>query len=528
MANIDKTRKNILSLEKGGKPKRGKLNVILFYPNSYNIAITSLAFHRIYEIVGSVNETGIFRYFLDGTNDKRLLPLDRDVNLSEADIIAFFLSYEMDFFNLVKSLRLLKIPLFAEERKNKYPLIIGGGVAVTENPETVADFFDLLFIGEAEESLPAFIELFFKEEKREDILEKASYIKGVYNPEKVSFEYGNSGEIIKIKGSTLERGVYSYFEKDFSKSVFMTPLGEFGNTFLIELTRGCPAGCRFCISRTLYNPLRFAEKDLVISMMKEHMDAEKFGFMGASVSFHPHLKEFMETALASGKKFSISSLRAERIDMEFLRLLKAGGSQTITIAPEAGEDEMRERLNKGITKEHIEKAVNLSLMADIDAIKLYFMIGLPFEKQEDIDAIINMGKLIRHTEKLTKKYFKKISFNITPFVPKPLTPFQWAAFESLPSIKSKLNYLRKGLTALGINVYYDTPKWAYMEAVLSRGDRRARNILIKNIPSNKANLDFYASRIRSDEEIFPWDFINIGIPKEKLLQEWKKIRDSQY
>lgn len=530
MDTIEKIKKRILAAEKGKKSPKGRLNILLFYPNSYSIAITSLAFHRIYELISNINEVGIKRCFLEGVEEKELLILDDDngLNLSDIDIVAFFLSYEMDFFNLVKALKLLKIPFFATERNERHPLVIGGGVAVTENPEAVADFFDVLFIGEAEESLPPFINLFFETINRNEILEAASCITGVYIPQKVKFYYNDDGTIAKIDGPFVKKGVYENFAKDFAKTLFMTQLGEFGDTFLIELTRGCPGGCYFCISRTLYNPLRFADKDAVLALIKEQKEAQKFGLLGASVSFHPHIKEIMETILMTGKKFSISSLRVEKIDRDLIKLLKKGGSKTITIAPEMGREEMRKVINKGIREEQIENAIKLALDEGIEKLKLYFMIGFPFEDKEDIEAIIKFSRLIRHLENLNKKRFVKVSFNISPFVPKPFTPFQWASFENLASLKNKINYLRKTLVSEKINMHYDVPKWSYLEAVLSRGDRRVRKILMKGETTKsfgKANInpDFYALRERGEDELFPWDFIDIGIPKEAFLKEWQKI-----
>lgn len=529
MQNIEKIRKKILSLEKGAKPARGRLNVLLFYPNSYSIAITSLAFHRIYEVVNKIEEVGTIRCFLEGVDDKYILPVDGSFNLSEIDIIAFFLSYEMDFFNLVKAMKLLNIPLLSEARDIKYPVVIGGGIAVTENPEPVADFFDVLFIGEAEESLIAFLKLFFQFSGRNEIIEKASAIKGVYVPEKTRPVYNKDGTIDKIIGEKVERGVYTNFSNDFSTNVFTTKLGEFGDTYLIEITRGCPASCRFCISRTLYTPLRFANKEKVKELIKNQQEVSKIGLLGASVSFHPAIKEFMDTALSAHKKFSIASLRAEKLDKEFITLLKLGGSKTITIAPEAGTENMRNSINKGITKEHLENAITLALDAKFEGIKLYFMIGLPFEEQTDIDGIIEFANFIRHLEYVNKKNFKKVTFNISPFVPKPFTPFQWAAFEPVNSIKDKLNYLRKSLVAKGVNVHYDNPKWAYIEAIFSRGDRRVKQMLLKNekikfLETVKINPDFYALRERDESEIFPWDFIENTISKQSLLKEWQNIK----
>lgn len=532
MSNLDKLRKEILSTEKGKKPHKGRLNVLLFYPNSYEVAITSLAYHRIFEIINRVEDVGTLRCFLEGQEEKKILSLDRDFNLSNVDIVAFFLSYEMDFFNVVKALRLLNMPILSTERKDNYPIIIGGGIAVTENPEPVADFFDVLFIGEAEDSLKKFLKLFFEFREREDILEEASKIDGIYVPEKFSFEYYPDGTLKSITGGTVKKGFYKNFTSDFSQSLFMTEKGGFGNTFLIEMTRGCPASCRFCISRTLYSPVRFSDKEKVKEIINREKDAKRFGLLGASVSFHPAIKEIMDFLLVKGKSFSISSLRAEKLDEEFLELIKKGGSRSITIAPEAGTDNLRKKIKKGITFEDIERTVILSLNKEFEGLKLYFMIGLPFETTDDVKEILRLADVLKQIEKGYKKHFKKISFNITPFIPKPFTPLQWAALENPKKITEKINFLRKGLVTKGINVLYDKPKWAYLEALLSRGDRRVKNVLLKGddsdkIDEKKLNKDFYTRRERSEKEKFPWDFIDIGIDKNVFYKEWINLKANQ-
>jgi radical SAM superfamily enzyme YgiQ (UPF0313 family) len=512
MPDLIKMRKTLLAAEKGVKGKKARLNVALFYPNSYHVAVSSLSFHRIWELTNRVDDTGVSRYSLEGKGEQFILPLDTELDTSDIDIIAFFLSYEMDYFNVVKALKLLNIPLDANER-NGYPLIIGGGIALTQNPEPVADIFDVIFIGEAEESYPAFLKLFFQYESKEEILDRAKMIDGVYIPSKYSFEYNSDGTISNIIGGKIKKTSHKNFSKDFARSIFITDKGEFSNTFLIELTRGCPAHCRFCISRTLYAPVRFSDKNAVMDLIDESSDAGRFGLLGASVSFHPDIKEVMSFILSKDKTFSISSLRAERLDKEFVSLLKRGGTKTMTIAPEAGSETLRNRICKGITDEHIENAVSLALQEAMEGLKLYFMIGLPGETWEDIEAIIKMSGLIRRTENTSRKKFRKISFTISPFIPKPFTPLQWSVFEGVGGISKKINYLRKKLVGDGIAVLYDQPKSAYVQAVLSRGDRKLRYFLDKggdrkDFRSLNINPSFYAERERGEDEIFPWNIID--------------------
>lgn len=519
-------RRKILSQEKSAFQKKGRLNILLFYPNNYEIAITSLAFHRILEVINRFKEIGIRRYFLEGQGSKELLALDGETSLNEVDLIAFFLSYEMEIFNIIRALKLLKIPLYRDQRSEAYPLLVVGGVVVTENPEPFAEFFDVLFIGEAEESLPAFLSCLFQSERREEVLEKAGEIEGLYIPSTVKVSYDERGLVKNIEGKKVVRGVYRRFHEDFSKTILHTKPGKFGDTFLIELTRGCPGQCGFCISRTLYQPVRFAQKDKVISLISDVKEEKRIGLLGASVSFHPNIKEIMEFILLKGKEFSISSLRAEKVDREFAELLKRGGTKTITIAPEAGSERLRRIINKGISEEDIERAIINALQVGIEQLKMYFMIGLPFEEKEDVEAIVKLAKLVRQIEKGCNKRFKKVTFSVNPFVPKPFTPFQWAYFSTLKDMKEKMNYLRKSLAMMGISVLSDSLRWAQIEAVISRGDRRLASFLAegrKNVSDQY--ITFYGERRREEWEIFPWDFIDMGIKKEKLLQQWKGLEN---
>ncbi|MCX7770344.1 MAG: B12-binding domain-containing radical SAM protein [Proteobacteria bacterium] len=529
MSNIYERRKEVIRKEKGIKSRRGRKNVVLFYPNTYSIGISTLSLHRISEIIQEFGEIGFIRYFLeDEEGEKRIFPLDDLLDLSDISAIAFFLSYENDYFNVIKALRLLGISPFSKERRD-LPIIIGGGVAVTDNPEPLAEIFDALFIGEAEDSFREFLKLLLEKNSKESLLRDLENIDDIYLPDKTSFEYDEEGYIRNITGRRVKRGVYENFNQDFSKSVFLTEIGEFGDTFLIELTRGCPSKCKFCISRSLYSPLRFANFDKVKEIIEEQRDIKKFGLLGASVSFHPYIKQIMEFLLERGKEFSLSSLRADLLDYDFISILKKGGIKTITIAPESGSERLRKLINKGINLEDIEKAIDNSLKVDIENLKLYFMIGLPFETWEDIDDIVKVSSLIRHLENKNKKRFKKVSFSISTFVPKPFTPLQWAPFSDIKETNEKIKYLRKKLTSKGVNVIYDLPKWARIQTILSRGDRKITPILFKGSDDRQLftvniNPSFYAERERGVDEIFPWEVVDSGIERQNLLSQWLEYK----
>lgn len=529
MFNIYDKRKEILGKEKGIKGRRGRKNIVLFYPNSYSIGISTLALHRICEIIDECGEIGFIRYFLEEQKgEKSIFPLDDDIDISDITVIAFFLSYENDYFNVVKALKSLGISPLAKERKG-FPIIIAGGVAITDNPEPLAEIFDAFFIGEAEESFREFLKILLSVDDKRELLESLSGIESVYLPEKVSIDFDKDGHIKTITGRKAKRGIYHNFKNDFARSVFLTDLSEFGECYLIELTRGCPANCKFCISRTIYSPLRFAKFEKVKELIAEKKEVKKFGLLGASVSYHPDIKEIMEFLLEKGKEFSLSSLRADILDNEFISLIKKGGTKTITIAPEAGSDRLRNLISKGVTIEDVEKVVNLSLKHNMENLKLYFMIGLPFETWDDINAIVEIAGLIRHLENKNQKRFKKISFSISTFVPKPFTPLQWSAFSDIREINEKIKFLRKKLTEKGINVIYDLPKWARIQTILSRGDRRITPFLFKSSDEKSfatvnINPAFYAERERKENEIFPWEVVETGLKKENLLSQWLRYK----
>ncbi len=451
-SHLLKLQKDILNHESGEKGRRGSVNVSLFYPNSYNVGISTLALHRVFELTKRVPEIGVNRLFLEGKKEKEVLPLDNSFGIEDSQIIAFFLSYELDYLNVIKSLYLLNIPLRSSERGEKYPLIIGGGAAITINPQVFDEVFDIIFVGEAEESYVDFLKLFYNFRDKEEILNRASNIEGTYIPSRMK---------------AYRRAFYKDFPLDFSKSIFFTKKGEFGDCHLIEVTRGCPARCNFCISRILYAPLRFADKEIIKEIIKNSVN-KKIGLLGASVSYHPSIKELMEFIVKEKKNFSISSLRADMVDEEFINLLYLGGNRTITLAPEAGTERLRNYIEKGITEEDLERATMLALERGFSGLRLYFMIGLPTETMEDIEGIISFAKKIRQIEKSVGKRFVKRTFTLSPFVPKRLTPLSDYPMEDVKKLSEKINFLRKALTNIGIEVLYEHPKTAHLEYELSR------------------------------------------------------------
>jgi radical SAM superfamily enzyme YgiQ (UPF0313 family) len=302
----------------------------------------------------------------------------------------------------------------------------------------------------------------------------------------------------------------------------------------VEVNRGCPRGCRFCAACFVYYPFRNRSLHLLESLSKEALLKEKrIGLAGTAVSDFPYLLPLCQSILSQKGEISLASLRVDGITHSLVQCLREGEERTVAIAPEAGSERLRKVLRKGYTEEEILKAIDILVENGLSQIKCYFLIGLPAETDEDVKAILLLAKRIRHQILSNKKGHRerwRLVLSINPFIPKPATPFQWSPFEEVDELKRKLKKIQGGVEEeRGIKIIYDLPKWAYIQALLSRGDRRVGKILMavhhcrgdwsKALRETSINPDFYVYRKRDLDEIFPWDFIDHGIPKERLKEE---------
>lgn len=528
---------DLLSGEKGTvfKDPGGRINIALCYPNSYSVGMSSLGFQGIYGFLNSLPDVVCERVFFPDEDDledfvsSRTEPfsLESKRPLSAFDIVAFSVSFENDYPHLVGMLQLAHIPVRSSERERHHPLIIMGGVCAFYNPEPLADFMDIIFVGEAEDMLDEFLSAYRAETDRQNLLRRASGLEGVYIPSYYTVEYGADGMIsarIAEAGApeTIRKRSIRDISKSFLRSSVLTPAAEFSDMYLIEAMRGCPWSCRFCVAGHIYRPVR--KKDLGVlrdEVSEAAAKARKVGLIGPSLSDYPHAEEVLGM---EGVDFSITSLRASAKSGRLVQLMK--GHRSISIAPEAGTQRLRNVINKKISDDDIYETARTILESGVDTLRLYFMIGLPTERSEDIEGLIDLVKTIRSN---TRRGHIRLS--VSTFVPKPFTPFQWHPMEPLKSVKEKLRKIKKRLAQeKGVRVFHDVPKHAHLQGLFARGDRRTGRI-IERLAADDADVLKEGSpdmdvgsvifRQRDLGEVLPWDFIDAGVGKEHLWSEYQ-------
>jgi radical SAM family uncharacterized protein len=559
--NLIQKAQKILEREKGTvrKPWGGKHSICLIYPNSYHVGMSNLGFQTLYHHLNLEEDVVCERAFLPDPEDLQeyqqtqtlLFSLESQKPLSEFDILGFSISFENDFLNVLSIFDLAHIPAESQLRGNRHPLVIGGGVSVFLNPEPLSEFFDLFILGEAEEAIIEFLDVYRDafpdkgKKEKDDLLKKLGEVEGVYAPKFYHVTYAGNGKIEAIDPEPgLPRQVKRRWVREIdrfpTRSTLFTPDTEFKEMALVEVNRGCPRGCRFCAACFVYHPFRSRSLRVLESLAKESLAEEhRIGLTGTAVSDYPHLLSLCQGILSIRGGISISSLRMDAISDPLVQCLKAGKVQTVAIAPEAGSERLRKVLRKGYTEEEIFKSVDLLVENGLFQMKCYFLIGLPSETDEDVEAIPHLAKQIRHRILSHRKGQKgqwKVVLSVNPFVPKPATPFQWVPLEEVSELKRKLKIIQRGLKGeKGIEMIHDLPKWAYVQALLSKGDRRVGKILMaahhcrgdwgKALRETSTNPDFYVYRKRDLDEIFPWDFIDHGIPKEVLKKEYIKAME---
>ena len=530
--------------------------VAIVYPNTYFVGMSNLGLHIIYEEINLRNDSVCERIFLPEKKeleayDKTKTPLmsvETQRPMHQFDVVAFDVTFEMDYFHIPLMLRHGRVPIMGKDRTEFDPIVIAGGPCATFNPEPFADFIDAFIIGEGEGIVSRVLDI-IRDGKMEGldrhaILRQLANISGVYVPSLYVPIYSDDGE---FKGYHIAEGAPKTIKRHFEmltsggETVVATNYTEFGAMYIIEVARGCGRHCRFCMAGYCFRVPRVRPLDI----LKEGVDraeklGKKVGLMGAAISDYPEVDELVTYIRSKDMRYSCASLRADSLTQAVVDGLADSGQKTITIAPETGSERLRRVINKGISEEHLQNAATLSAKSGIQHMRLYIMIGLPTETDEDIEAIVGLAERTQaHMAEVGCK--GRLTLSINPFIPKHFTPFQWMAMDNQKTVEKKLQYIKKALQKnRRIEVLVESPKEAYIQGVLARGDRRLGAVLAacaadrgsKSFKSEmKAaglDMDEMNYRERSFDEFLPWSHLDMGMDDGYLEMEWKRSVDEAY
>lgn len=542
----------------------------LMYPNTYFVGMSNLGMQIIYRDINRRQDSVCERYFLPDRNELKeygksrtpLMSIETQRPLYECDVIGVDMTFEMDYFNLPLLLRLGKVPVMAGDRQERDAYVIAGGPCATFNPEPFADFVDACVIGEGEGVMDELLTALYSARgaglPRQEVLQAISQVPGIYvqslyepiysegrfqgfggfTPSALSSSANDSGASL-VKPEQIKRQ-WRPAEGE-AETVIATDFTEFGSMYIVEVARGCGRHCRFCMAGYCYRRPRVRS----LEVLKEGVDraaelGKKVGLMGAAISDYPYIDELVTYIRDKGLRFSCASLRADSLTQAVVDGLAASGQQTITIAPEAGSERLRQVINKGIDEADLQQAIGLAAGAGIPHIRLYIMIGLPTETMEDIEALIDMAIRTRaHMEQAGCK--GRLTLSINPFIPKPFTPFQWMAMADQKEISRKLTYIKNALKKdRRIEVLVESPRETYVQGVLSRGDRRLGAIIdeASRQGGGKAfkeacreagyKWDDALYRERTPGEPQPWDLLDMGLDEGYLEREWQAGVDGRF
>ena len=529
--------------------------VAIVYPNTYFVGMSNLGLHIIYEEINLHPSSVCERIFLPEKKeldayDKTKTPLmsvETQRPMHQFDVVAFDVTFEMDYFHIPLMLRYGRVPVMSEDRTGFDPIVIAGGPCATFNPEPFADFIDAFIIGEGEGIVTAVLERIRKGrengESREETIAALAQIDGVYVPVLYTPQYDDNKRFV---GYDIADGAPKIIRRHFEpltsggETVIATNFTEFGAMYIIEVARGCGRHCRFCMAGYCFRVPRVRP----LEILKEGVDraeklGKKVGLMGAAISDYPEVDELVTYIRSKDMRYSCASLRADSLTQAVVDGLADSGQKTITIAPETGSERLRRVINKGISEEHLQNAATLSAKSGIQHMRLYIMIGLPTETDEDIEAIVGLAERTQaHMAEVGCK--GRLTLSINPFIPKPFTPFQWMAMDNQKTVEKKLQYIKKALQKnRRIEVLVESPKEAYIQGVLARGDRRLGAVLAAcaadGSKSFKAemkaaglDMDEMNYRERSFDEFLPWSHLDMGMDDGYLEMEWKRSVDEAY
>lgn len=573
-------------------PDGKAVRIALVYPNTYYLGMSNLGFQTIYRHLNERDDVVCERAFLPEPSSleamsrsrKPLVTLESGLPLGSCDIVAFSVSFENDYPNIVRILELARVPVPAESRTRFDPIVLIGGAITYINPEPLADFADVMVIGDGEEAAYAYIDRYIADQglDREQHLARTMSLAGMYVPSLQTASPGDR-EGLTVVGADTDAGcdastadatadvapaaeavsadveaestpvgrIAKQQVRDFedypAHSAVLTPDTEFGDMLLIEISRGCPRRCRFCAVSYVYPKFRALKPDTILDVIRSKNASlardgreglKAVGLVSSAMCDYPHLDELCAGLEETGLRVGVSSVRVDLIPDSLLRLMLKTGLRTMTIAPEAGSERLRKAINKPISSEEILTGARRILEKGIKHLKVYYMVGLPTETYADIEELIEMTRRLAELQRECGEPGGRLRLSINPFVPKALTPFQWSPMASPKEVRRKLNRIQKALRGTpGVDVKHESLKSAYFEAILSRGGRELSAFLMETARMDgdwkraAAELGMDTSRYLGDmAELpsLPWDFISTEKENHRLQWEYRKSHRLPY
>ena len=547
--------RDLLSKEVGyvRKPHGGKLRVALAFPNTYFVGMSNLGFQTVYKLFNAEDDIVCERVFLPPKTElaaqlasrEPLVTIESQTPVSEFDIFAFSVSFEWDYTNVLTMLRLAGIPLAADARTHHHPMILIGGAVTFVNPEPLAPFADVIAAGEGEALIPPLLRGFQSASDRDDLLRRLASERGFYVPSFYDVRYAANGTIeafVPREGTGAPQVVKKAALKtteavDPPATTIFTPETEFGSRFLVEVVRGCANLCRFCWAGYNYLPVRAFPKERILQLAERARPySAKAGLVSIALCDHPEIEEILTRLVEMGYSISPASLRLDDLTPTIMRLLRQSGEKTVTIAPETGSDRLRRVINKTVTNEEILSAAEMIFSSGMENLKLYFMIGLPTETDDDLVAIRDLTLSLRETmmkHARGRGQVGRIVGSVNPLIPKPGTAYQWLPMEDDRSIERKIRRLRSLIAGID-NVYFNikSERHSFYQALLSLGDRRVAPA-IEAAERNGGNwraavadagvdADFFVFRDRTNDSVLPWDIIDGGMKHAFFRSEFDK------
>ncbi len=547
--------RDVLSREVGfvQKPHGGRLRVALAFPNTYFVGMSSLGFQTTYRLFNDIDDVVCERVFLPPKQELQaqlasgapLLTLESQTQVREFDVLAFSISFEWDYVNVLTMLRLAGMAPRAAARDRRDPLVVIGGAVTFVNPEPLALFADVIAAGEGESLIPDLADVLRQTRDRQEVLSALATRRGFYIPEFYDVRFAANGTIAAFEpkpGTTApatvkKAAIKSTDRLDPPATSIFTPDTEFGSRFLVEVVRGCANLCRFCWAGYNYLPVRAFPADRILQFAADaRRHSARAGLVSIALCDHPEIDRILRSLIDMGYSISPASLRLDDLTAPIVQMLRESGERTITIAPEAGSDRLRRVINKTVTNQEILDAAELIFANGIENLKLYYMIGLPTEQDDDLVAIRDLtlqmrDSMVRHAKERGR--IGRIVGSVNPLIPKPGTAYQWLPMEDPAITDRKSKRLRQLLAGID-NVYFNikSERHSYYQALLSLGDRRvapAIEAAERNggnwraaVAETGVDADFYIFRDRSGDTLLPWDIIDGGMKATFFKSEFEK------